>query len=79
MKIIKYQKLNGNKYNVYLDNHEKIKLYEDVIIKEELLLKKEIDDIDKLLELNSKYEIYEISFLFMQLWRIVLFLFDFDG
>ena len=61
MKIIKYQKLNGNKYNVYLDNHEKIKLYVDVIIKEELLLKKEIDDIDKLLELNSKYEIYEIS------------------
>ena len=61
MKIIKYQKLNGNKYNVYLDNGEKIKLYEDIIIKEELLLTKEIDDIDKLLELNSKYEIYEIS------------------
>ena len=61
MKIIKYQKLNGNKYNVYLDNGEKIKLYEDVIIKESLLLKKEIDDIDGLIELNSKYEIYEIS------------------
>ena len=61
MKIIKYQKLNGNKYNVYLDNGEKIKLYEDVIIKESLLLKKEIDDIDRLIELNSKYEIYEVS------------------
>ena len=49
MKIIKYQKLSGNKYNVFLDNGEKIKLYEDVIIKEELLLKKEIDDLDRLI------------------------------
>ena len=57
MKIIKYQKLNENKYNVYLDNGEKIKLYEDIIIKESLLLTKEIDDVDKLLELNSKHEI----------------------
>ena len=29
MKITKYQKLSGNKYNVYLDNGEKIKLYEN--------------------------------------------------
>ena len=34
MKITKYQKLSGNKYNVYLDNGEKIKLYEDIIIME---------------------------------------------
>ena len=61
MKIIKYQKLSGNKYNVYLDNGEKIKLYEDVIIKESLLLKKEIEDLDYLMELNNKYSIYEVS------------------
>ena len=61
MKIIKYQKLSGNKYSVFLDNREKIKLYEDVIIKEELLLKKEIDNLDRLIELNNKYSIYEIS------------------
>ena len=61
MKIIKYQKLSGNKYNVYLDNGEKIKLYEDIIIKEELLLKKEIEDLDYLIELNNKYSIYEVS------------------
>jgi regulatory protein len=61
MKIIKYQKLSGNKYNVYLDNGEKIKLYEDIIIKEELLLKKEIDDVDRIIKLNDKYSIYEVS------------------
>ena len=36
MKIIKYNKINGNKYEVYLENNEKIKSYEDVILKEEL-------------------------------------------
>jgi regulatory protein len=65
MKIIKYNKINGNKYEVYLENNEKIKLYEDVILKEELLLKKEIDDVSKILEINSKYEIYEIALKYL--------------
>ena len=65
MKIVKYNKINGNKYEVYLENNEKIKLYEDVILKEELLLKKEIDDISKILEINSKYEIYEIALKYL--------------
>ena len=65
MKIIKYNKINGNKYEVYLENNEKIKLYEDVILKEELLLKKEIDDVSKIFEINSKYEIYEIALKYL--------------
>ena len=65
MKIVKYNKINGNKYEVYLENNEKIKLYEDVILKEELLLKKEIDDVSKILEINSKYEIYEIALKYL--------------
>ena len=65
MKIIKYKKLSGNKYEVLLENNEKIKLYEDVILKEELLLKKEIDDIEEILKINSKYEIYDIAIRYL--------------
>ena len=65
MKIVKYSKITGNKYEILLENNEKIKLYEDVILKEELLIKKEIDDISKILEINSKYEIYEVSLKYL--------------
>ena len=43
MKIEKYTKLKGNKYNVCIDGIN-IKLYDDVIIKFELLRKKEISN-----------------------------------
>jgi len=59
MKIVKYKKLNGNKYQVILEDNSKINLYEDVILEKELLLKKEIDDLESLLNANSKYGIYE--------------------
>jgi len=59
MKIVKYKKLNGNKYQVILEDNSKINLYEDVILEEELLLKKEVNDLEELLNANSKYSIYE--------------------
>ena len=59
MKIVKYKKLNGNKYQVILEDNSKINLYEDVILEEELLLKKEIDDLESILNANLKYGIYE--------------------
>ena len=65
MKIVKYNKTSGNKYEVILENNEKLKLYEDVILKEELLLKKEIDDIERILEINRKYEIYEVALKYL--------------
>ena len=65
MKIIKYQKVNYNQYDLTLDNNEKIRLYEDVILKEDLLIKKEIDDLEKLLEINQKQEIYEIALKYL--------------
>jgi len=60
MKIIKYEKKGNGKYRVYLENNLKIDLYEEVIIKNNLLYKKEIDhsilmNID---EDNQKYDIY---------------------
>ena len=44
MKIIKYEKKKDGKYKVYLDNGNNIVLYEDTIIKNNLLFKKDIDD-----------------------------------
>lgn len=58
MRISKYKKLKNNIYEVILENDEKIKLYEDVILKEGLLLSKEIADIEKIIEINKKYDTY---------------------
>lgn len=44
MKIEKYLKTGKSKYQLYLDNGEVIDTYDDVILKEELLLKKELDN-----------------------------------
>jgi len=43
MKIIKYTKLKNNKYRVDFDT-ESLELYDDIIIKYELLLKKRIKE-----------------------------------
>lgn len=52
MKILKYKKGNKGKYKVYLDNGLELQLYEDVILKYELLLKKEIDE-STMIEVDS--------------------------
>ena len=59
MKIIKYKKIK-NKYRVYLDNEE-VDLYENIILKYNLLLKKEIDSklLDQIKEDNNKEDAYE--------------------
>ena len=59
MKVLKYKKVK-NKYRVYFDNDIKIDLYDDIILKYELLLKKEIDSktFDKLVLDNNKEDIY---------------------
>ena len=46
MKLDKYIKYGKNKYKVFLENRDYLILYEDIILKYELLLKKEIKDID---------------------------------
>lgn len=59
MKIKKYEHISKNKYKVYLDNNENIVLYEDIILKYDLLIKKEIIDIDLITKENEKYELYD--------------------
>ena len=60
MKIIKYEKKGNSQYKIYLENGNKLDLYEDVIIKNNLLYKKEIDLelLDKLDIDNKKEDIY---------------------
>ena len=43
LKIEKYEKIAQSKYRLYLDNGEIIDTYDDVILKNDLLLKKELD------------------------------------
>lgn len=62
MKIIKYKKVGSNKYKIYFDDSNII-LYEDVILKHNLLLKKEVDS-ELLVEINKdnyKASIYDIA------------------
>ncbi|MBR2679010.1 MAG: RecX family transcriptional regulator [Bacilli bacterium] len=63
MKIIKYKKGTKGKYKIFLDNDNTIVLYEDVILKYNLLLTKEIDEkllieIDKY---NQECDVYYIA------------------
>ncbi len=66
MKINKIEKMSDDKYKIYLDNDILI-IYEDTIIKNNLLYKKEIDDnlYNKLLEDNKFYDIYNKTVKFI--------------
>ena len=55
MKIINYKKTKSNIYEITLDDKSKILLYDNIILKYELLLKKEIDlkTLNKLVDENK--------------------------
>ena len=63
MKIIKYRKKKSNIYEITLSNNDKISLYDDVILKYELLLKKDITDklLKEVITYNSFIESYHVS------------------
>ena len=60
MKIIKYEKKGNNKYKIHLENNNSINVYEDVIIKNNLLYKKEIDNtlLEKIDKDNNNEDAY---------------------
>ncbi len=60
MKIKSYKKLNGNKYKIMIENHEDIILYDDIILKYNLLLIKNVNekDLDKYLKENNDLASY---------------------
>ena len=59
MKINKIKK-NGKKYKIILDNGLEIKTFDDVIINNNLLYNKIIDDelLDKINKENEYYDVY---------------------
>ena len=68
MKINKFKKVGSNKYRLYFDNHSLL-LYEDVILKYNLLYKKDIDS-DLLLEIdeeNKKASIYDTALKYISI------------
>ena len=67
MLVTKYEKTKNNKYKVYLDNGDTITLYEDVILNNNLLLNKNIEDLSSLLESNKEYEAYDKSIRYISI------------
>lgn len=63
MKILKFKRISKGKYRLLLDNNENLTLYEDVIINNNLLLSKEIDNglLDQLLKQNNDVHTYNIA------------------
>lgn len=60
MKILKYKKLSNGRYKLELDDGRELQLYEEVILKYELLLKGEIasKNIDGINVYNNELDVY---------------------
>ena len=63
MKILKYKKASNGKYKIFLDDARELVLYEDVILKYELLLKKEIkeEEILEIEKFNQECDVYYVA------------------
>ena len=63
MKIVKYKKGARGIYKVELDDGKSLALYEDVILKYNLLLKKEIleKDLDEIYNYNLECDVYYVA------------------
>ncbi len=60
MKIISFKKKKGNQYEITFNNRDKINLYDDVILKYDLLITKEVDSerLKVIMEYNSYLKSY---------------------
>ena len=61
LKIAKYKKSTNGKYKVYLEDGRELSLYEETILKFELLLKKEVLDIPKINDYNLEWDVYYVA------------------
>ena len=61
MKITKYKKSTNGRYIVSLEDNSKLSLYEETILEFNLLLTKNIDDIEEISKFNMQYEAYYIA------------------
>lgn len=60
MKIEKLKKLKSGKYKIEFEDHSSLNLYDEVILKNNLLFHKEVDDklLNKLYDDNNRYDYY---------------------
>lgn len=63
MKILKYKKMTNGRYKLELEHLEELQLYEETILKYELLLKKEIDNplLTEINEYDKEWDIYYVA------------------
>ena len=68
MHINKFKKVGKNKYKIFLDTTE-LTLFEDIILKYDLLLNKDIsiEDIDKLIDENNYYDAYNMALNYIEI------------
>ena len=67
MKITKFKKVGKNKYKVFFNNTD-LTLYEDIILKYDLLIKSDIDEelIDEVILENRNYEAYDLALSYIE-------------
>lgn len=67
MKIVKYDKKKNGMYQVFFDNDFDVDLHEEIILKYELLIKKEVNEIElnKMIEENKIYIAYNLALKFL--------------
>ena len=63
MKVLKYKKNRQGKYVVYLDDGRELILYEEVILKFNLLLTKEVEEcqMEEINNVNFEYDVYYVA------------------
>ena len=69
MKIIKYKKLKSGKYKIFLEDESTIELYEDTILKYNLLISKEIkkEILSELEKFNYDLDAYYIALKYLDI------------
>ena len=63
MKVVKYKKMANSRYKVYLEDNHELLLYEDVILKYDLLIRKDIDEklIIEMDKYNQEVDVYYVA------------------
>ena len=67
MEIRKFKKVGKNKYKIFFDNEE-LTLYEDIILKYNLLVTKEITlgNLDEIIKENNDYDAYNLALNYIE-------------
>ena len=69
LRILKYEKINKSLYRIYLSNKEVLDIYDEIILNNNLLLKKELDTYlyEKITKENNLYKHYISSIKYISI------------